>query len=74
MIQTFTFAVNSETGEATFAGNIEIGGALQLLQALVVSDGIRKGLAQERLEREKRNGEEKKNLPSEVLAKGKEEP
>ena len=38
----FTFALNPQTQEATFAGNIEPQMALQILQQLVIAEAIRK--------------------------------
>ena len=42
MMLTFTFTVNPETQEATFAGNIEPLAALQILQQLVIAEAIKK--------------------------------
>ena len=38
----FTFTINQENGEATFAGNIEPPVALQILQQLVIADAVQK--------------------------------
>ena len=38
----FTFALNPQTQEAAFAGNIEPQMALQILQQLIIAEAIRK--------------------------------
>lgn len=42
MILIFTFSINQETGESTFAGNIDSQVALGLLQQIVILDAIRR--------------------------------
>ena len=42
MILTFTFAINPETQEAAFAGNIEPQQALQILQSIAIADAVKK--------------------------------
>jgi hypothetical protein len=42
MMLTFTFTLNPETQEATFAGNIEIQVALQILQQLTLAEMVRR--------------------------------
>ena len=41
----FTFTINTETNEAAFGGNVEPSAALQVLQNLVIADGIRRAQA-----------------------------
>ena len=42
MILTFTFSINPETQEATFAGNIEPQQALAILQNIVVAELVKR--------------------------------
>lgn len=42
MILTFTFSVNPESNEATFAGNIEPMQALQILQGIAIAEEVKK--------------------------------
>ena len=57
MMLTFTFTINPQTQEATFAGNIDIQVALQILQNIVISDAVRK--AKEASKEVKPDGESK---------------
>lgn len=45
MMLTFTFTLNPDTQEATFAGNIDVQVALQILQQLTVAEMIRRSKA-----------------------------
>lgn len=42
MILTFTFSIDPESSEATFAGTIEPMQALQILQSIVVAEAVKK--------------------------------
>ena len=46
----FTFAINQENGDATFAGNIDIQRAVQVLQQIAMADIVRKAKEQTREE------------------------
>ena len=46
----FTFTINQENGEATFAGNIDIQRAVQVLQQLAMADIVQKAKEQTREE------------------------
>ena len=46
----FAFTLNTETNEATFAGNIDIQQAVQVLQQLAMADMLQKAKAQTREE------------------------
>ena len=47
MFLTFTFTINPETQEATFAGNVGIQEALGILQQLVIADAIQQAKKRE---------------------------
>ena len=56
----FAFTFNTETQEATFAGNIESQAALQLLQQIVIVEAVRKALEEKAMaEGHKASTEEK---------------
>ena len=46
----FAFAIDEENGEATFAGNIDIQRAVQVLQQIAMADIVRKAKEQTREE------------------------
>jgi len=48
----FTFSVKTETQEAAFSGNISAQQALQILQQIVIAEGIRNGQKEKDAEKE----------------------
>ena len=50
MLLLFSFSLNTETNEATFAGNIDTQQAVQVLQQLAMADMLQKAKAQTREE------------------------
>lgn len=45
MLLIFTFAINPETKEATFSGNVQPAVALKILQDIVIADAVSKAEA-----------------------------